>query len=216
MTSRTDKMSAGNSRAAYMREYRKRTRLEEDKCNNVPKQTKVHAERQREHRETHKNMSAELYYSINYCNYSTQSLQCLLASRCLVTNHTWLTLHSWIFNYWTAFWILLQMNEISFISSGRHHRSHHTEEFFYWSPQSVVAETPGNPKVPRIHGNLCRIFVDMRMIFFIRMADTITFPTGTLCINKVSGVGMICKPSPAILSSVHPLLRQYRNSQLTY
>jgi hypothetical protein len=36
MTSRTDKMCAGNSRGAYMREYRKRQRLEEDNCNNVP------------------------------------------------------------------------------------------------------------------------------------------------------------------------------------
>jgi hypothetical protein len=36
MTSRGDKMSAGNNRAAYMWEYRKRKRLEEDNCNNVP------------------------------------------------------------------------------------------------------------------------------------------------------------------------------------
>jgi hypothetical protein len=35
-------MSAGNSRAAYMTEYRKRRRLE-DNCNNVPKRTKLHA-----------------------------------------------------------------------------------------------------------------------------------------------------------------------------
>jgi hypothetical protein len=39
MMSRTDKMSAGNSRAAYMRQYRKRKRLEEDNCNNVPKRS---------------------------------------------------------------------------------------------------------------------------------------------------------------------------------
>jgi hypothetical protein len=39
------KMSAGNSRDAYMREYRKRKRLEEDNCNNVPKRTKLRAER---------------------------------------------------------------------------------------------------------------------------------------------------------------------------
>jgi hypothetical protein len=45
MASRTDKMSAGNSRAAYMREYRKGGRLEEDNCNNVPKRSKLHAER---------------------------------------------------------------------------------------------------------------------------------------------------------------------------
>jgi hypothetical protein len=37
-------MSAGNSNAAYMREYRKRMQLEEDNCNNVPKQTKLNAE----------------------------------------------------------------------------------------------------------------------------------------------------------------------------
>jgi hypothetical protein len=58
MTSRADKRSAGNSRAAYMIEYRKRKRLEEDNCNNVPKRTNLHAERQREYRETHKNLSA--------------------------------------------------------------------------------------------------------------------------------------------------------------
>jgi hypothetical protein len=50
---------AGSSRAAYMREYRKRRRLEE-KWNNVTKRTKLNAERQREYRETHKNLSAEL------------------------------------------------------------------------------------------------------------------------------------------------------------
>jgi hypothetical protein len=55
---------AGNGRAAYMREYRKRMRLEEDYCNNVPKQTKLNAERQREYRETRKNISAQ-----NLCNY---------------------------------------------------------------------------------------------------------------------------------------------------
>jgi hypothetical protein len=52
-------MSAGNSVAAYMREYKKRKRLEEDNCNNVPKRTKLNAEQQREYRETHKNLSAE-------------------------------------------------------------------------------------------------------------------------------------------------------------
>jgi hypothetical protein len=52
-------MSAGNSRAAYMREYRKRKRLEEDNCNNVTKRTKLHAERQREYGEIHKNLTAE-------------------------------------------------------------------------------------------------------------------------------------------------------------
>jgi hypothetical protein len=52
-------MSAGNSRAAYMRVYRKRNWLEEDNCNNVPKRTKVNAEQQREYRETHKNLYVE-------------------------------------------------------------------------------------------------------------------------------------------------------------
>jgi hypothetical protein len=55
MTSRTDKMSAGNSRAAYIRHYRKRKRLE-DNCNNVLKRTKSNAERQHGYRETHKNI----------------------------------------------------------------------------------------------------------------------------------------------------------------
>jgi hypothetical protein len=41
-----------------MREYRKRKQLE-DNCNNVPKQTKLNAEWQREYRETHKNLSAD-------------------------------------------------------------------------------------------------------------------------------------------------------------
>jgi hypothetical protein len=53
-------MSAGNSRAAYMRVYKKMKRLEEDNCNNVSKRKKLNAERQREFRETHKNLSAEL------------------------------------------------------------------------------------------------------------------------------------------------------------
>jgi hypothetical protein len=59
MTSRTDKMFAGNSRAAYMREYRKTKRSEEDNCNNVPKRKTLHAERQSEYKETDKNLSAE-------------------------------------------------------------------------------------------------------------------------------------------------------------
>jgi hypothetical protein len=36
----------------------------EYKCNNVPKRTKLHAERQRQYRETHNNLSAE--YMSNY------------------------------------------------------------------------------------------------------------------------------------------------------
>jgi hypothetical protein len=66
MTSRADKMSAGHSRAAYMREYRKRKRLEEDNCNNVPERIKLQAEQKRECRETLKNLSAE--YMRNYIN----------------------------------------------------------------------------------------------------------------------------------------------------
>jgi hypothetical protein len=54
MTSRTDKKSAGNSCAAYVKEYRERKWLEEDNCNNVPKWTKLNAKRQHEYRETHK------------------------------------------------------------------------------------------------------------------------------------------------------------------
>jgi hypothetical protein len=59
MTSRTDKISAGNSRVEYMRENRERERLEEHNCNNVLKRTNLHAERQREYKETHKNVYAE-------------------------------------------------------------------------------------------------------------------------------------------------------------
>jgi hypothetical protein len=43
-------MSASNSHAAYMMEYRKRKQLEGDNCNNVPKGTKLNAERQRDYR----------------------------------------------------------------------------------------------------------------------------------------------------------------------
>jgi hypothetical protein len=50
MTSRTDRMSASNSHVAYMREYRKRKRLEGDNCNYVPKQTKLNAEWQCDYR----------------------------------------------------------------------------------------------------------------------------------------------------------------------
>jgi hypothetical protein len=60
MTSRIDKLSAGNSGAAYIRQYRKRKRLEEGNCNNIPKRANLNAERQREYRETHKKVSAEL------------------------------------------------------------------------------------------------------------------------------------------------------------
>jgi hypothetical protein len=39
------KPQAANSRAAYMREYRKRMRVEKDICNNVHKRTNLNAER---------------------------------------------------------------------------------------------------------------------------------------------------------------------------
>jgi hypothetical protein len=42
-------MSTSNSRAAYMREYTKRKQLG-DNCNNVPKRTKLNAERQHYYR----------------------------------------------------------------------------------------------------------------------------------------------------------------------
>jgi hypothetical protein len=45
MTSHTDKLSAGNNRAACMREHRKRMRLEQYICYNVPKRTMLNAER---------------------------------------------------------------------------------------------------------------------------------------------------------------------------
>jgi hypothetical protein len=57
-------MSAGNSCAAYMREYKKRKRLEEDNFNNVPKRTNLHAKQHCEYRETHKNLYEE--YLRNY------------------------------------------------------------------------------------------------------------------------------------------------------
>jgi hypothetical protein len=44
------KPQAGNSRAAYMREYRKRMRVEKDICNNAPKRRMLNAERQRDYR----------------------------------------------------------------------------------------------------------------------------------------------------------------------
>jgi hypothetical protein len=41
---------ASYSRATYIREYRKRMQLEKYICNNVPKRTKLNAERQRDYR----------------------------------------------------------------------------------------------------------------------------------------------------------------------
>jgi hypothetical protein len=35
----------------------------------------------------------------------------------------------------------------------------------YWSPVSVLAETTGDPKILRIHGNFCWTLVDMRISF---------------------------------------------------
>jgi hypothetical protein len=57
MTTRTDKISAGNSCAAYMREYNKRKQLEEYYFNNIPQRPTLNADRQREYKETHKNSS---------------------------------------------------------------------------------------------------------------------------------------------------------------
>jgi hypothetical protein len=68
MTSRTDKMSAGNSRAAYMREYNERKRLEKQYFNNIPKRPTLNAERQSEYKETYKNLSPGFQHSIDYCN----------------------------------------------------------------------------------------------------------------------------------------------------
>jgi hypothetical protein len=47
-------------------------------------------------------------------------------------------------------------NELFFITSVGPNRS-------YRSPVSVVAETHNDPKIPRIHGNLCWTFIDIRM-----------------------------------------------------
>jgi hypothetical protein len=69
MTSRTHKISAGNSRAAYMREYKKRKRLEEDNCSNVPKRTKLNSERQREYKEIQKYKSqCNTVFNVNLMN----------------------------------------------------------------------------------------------------------------------------------------------------
>jgi hypothetical protein len=59
MTSGTDKMSASNSRAAYMGEYRKRKRLEGGNCSNLPKRTKLNAKRQRDYRKRKAQEKAE-------------------------------------------------------------------------------------------------------------------------------------------------------------
>jgi hypothetical protein len=45
--------------------------------------------------------------------------------------------------------------ELSFISLRGPIISHHTEQFVYWSPISIVVEMPGDPKISRIHRNLC-------------------------------------------------------------
>jgi hypothetical protein len=66
-------MSAGNSPVAYMRVYRRRKRLEEDNCNNVPKRAKLNAQLQREYRETHKNLCAE--YMRNYRKRKAQEIK---------------------------------------------------------------------------------------------------------------------------------------------
>jgi hypothetical protein len=53
-------------------------RLEEDICNNVPKRTKLNAERQGEYREIHKNISAE--YMRNYRKHKAQEIETPKAS----------------------------------------------------------------------------------------------------------------------------------------
>jgi ribosomal protein S21 len=53
--------------------------LEEDNCNNAPKRTKVHAERQREYTETRKNLFAE--YMNNYRKRKAQETRTLLVRR---------------------------------------------------------------------------------------------------------------------------------------
>jgi hypothetical protein len=55
--------------------------------------------------------------------------------------------------------------KISVTIAHKMNRSHRTEQFNCWSPLSIVVETPVYPKIPHIHGNLWRIFVDMRMSF---------------------------------------------------
>jgi hypothetical protein len=52
-----------------------RKRLEEGNCNNVPKRTKLNAERQREYREIHKNLYVE--YMRNYRQRKAQEIKFL-------------------------------------------------------------------------------------------------------------------------------------------
>jgi hypothetical protein len=66
-------MSAGNSRAAYMREYNKRKRLEEYYFNNMPKRPTLNAERQGEYKGTQKNLYAGFQHCIDYCNHRIQN-----------------------------------------------------------------------------------------------------------------------------------------------
>jgi hypothetical protein len=58
-------VSASNGRAAYMKKRRKRQRLEADNCNNVPKRTKLNAERQRDYRKrkAQENKTSQTYTS---------------------------------------------------------------------------------------------------------------------------------------------------------
>jgi hypothetical protein len=75
MRSHNDKMSAGNSHAACRTEYKKRMRLDEDNCNNVPKQIKLNAEWQCEYKETHKNVSAENMRNYRKCKVQENKTQ---------------------------------------------------------------------------------------------------------------------------------------------
>jgi hypothetical protein len=55
-----------------MRKYRKRKRLEGDNCNNVPKRTKLHAERQRDYR---KRKAQEKNHHKHLCQLTRHQLQ---------------------------------------------------------------------------------------------------------------------------------------------
>jgi hypothetical protein len=68
-------------------------------------------------------------------------------------------------NFENVVWHVTFTNEHSFISSGGTNRS-------YWSPISVVAETPGDPKIPSIHGNFYSVFVDLRRSFIEPLRST--------------------------------------------
>jgi hypothetical protein len=92
-------------------------------------------------------------------NSSMSACESLLGNESYLVNTSQMNIQllNCLLNYITNEWIEFT-NEVSFISLGGPNRS-------YWSPISVVAERSGDPKIPHIHGNLCWIFVDMRMSF---------------------------------------------------